>query len=360
MNRWGSILNFNVSRPRPVGPVGGGARGWGPSIRMKSSGKCRCHGNPVYDRPRRMSNHLPVLPDEVLSLLAPQAGERLLDCTFGGGGHTRLILETGASVVAIDRDPGAEGRAAELRAEWGERFSFHRLNFDQLDQLPQPGFDGILLDVGVSSYQLDEGIRGFSFRQDAPADMRMDPGAGEPASEWLERASEEELVRAIRNYGEEQEWRRVVRAIVEARGTGALSRTAALAELIASAKSARSRRESRLHPATKSFQGIRIAVNDELGGLKRALPKAFGRLDPGGRLVAISFHSLEDRIVKRTFRQLCGQPVNARDSTPQQLRKKEAEPLTGRPVVAGAEEIERNPRSRSAKLRAIRKLNSET
>lgn len=303
-----------------------------------------------------MSNHLPVLPVEVLSLLAPRPGETMLDCTFGGGGHSRLLLEAGANVAGLDRDPEAEVRAAEFGSEWGERFTFYRLNFDQLEQLPQAGFDGILLDVGVSSYQLDAAVRGFSFRQDAPADMRMDPDFGLPASEWLEQASDDELYKAIRNYGEEQEWRRVVRAILDARGSGALSRTASLAELIASAKSARSRRESRLHPATKSFQGIRIAVNDELGALDRVLPKAVAKLNPRGRLAVISFHSLEDRIVKRYFRQLCGQPVDARDNRPQQLRIRTAEPLTSRPLKAGAEEIAQNPRSRSAKLRAIKKL----
>lgn len=302
-----------------------------------------------------MSVHSPVLSEEVLTLLAPAEGERILDCTFGGGGHSRLILEAGATLVGLDRDPDAAARAEDFRKEWGERFSFHRLNFDQLDQVVGEGFDGILLDVGVSSYQLNEGLRGFSFRQDAPADMRMDPESGLPASEWLEQAGEDALYQAIRNYGEEPEWRRVVRAILEARGTGALARTASLAELISSAKTARARRESKLHPATRSFQGIRIAVNDELGALERALPKAFERLNPNGRLVVISFHSLEDRIVKRYFRQLCGQPVDARDNTPQQLRPKHAEALTSRPVGPTPEEVDRNPRSRSAKLRAVRK-----
>ncbi len=307
-----------------------------------------------------MSDHSPVLPDEVLSLLAPRLRERMLDCTFGGGGHSRMLLEAGADLVALDRDPQAAVRAEAFKAEWGERFEFHRLKFDELDQLPGGGFDGILLDVGVSSYQLDEAVRGFSFRQDAPADMRMDPDSGVPASEWLERSSDDELYRAIRNFGEEPEWRRVVRAILEARGTGSLARTAGLAEVITSGKSAKARRESRLHPATKSFQGIRIAVNDELGAIERVLPKAFDRLNPGGRLVVISFHSLEDRIVKRYFRQLCGQPVDARDNTPQQLREKHAEALTSRPVGPKPEEMERNPRSRSAKLRAIRKLQQKS
>lgn len=303
-----------------------------------------------------MSDHSPVLPREVLSVLAPVEGETLLDCTFGGGGHSRLILEAGANLVALDRDPEAAARATEFAREWGSRFSFHRLNFDQLEEVPGEGFDGILLDIGVSSYQLDQAVRGFSFRQDAPADMRMDPEAGLPASDWLEQASDDALYEAIRNFGEETEWRRVVRALLDARGTGVLARTASLAELIASAKSGRARRESRLHPATRSFQGIRIAVNDELGALERVLPKAFDRLNSGGRLSVISFHSLEDRIVKRYFRQLCGQPVNARDNTPQQLREKHAEALTSRPIGPQADEIERNPRSRSAKMRALRKL----
>lgn len=303
-----------------------------------------------------MSDHSPVLPREVLSVLAPVEGETLLDCTFGGGGHSRLILEAGANLVALDRDPEAAARATEFAREWGSRFSFHRLNFDQLEEVPGEGFDGILLDIGVSSYQLDQAVRGFSFRQDAPADMRMDPEAGLPASDWLEQASDDALYEAIRNFGEETEWRRVVRALLDARGTGVLAGTASLAELIASAKSGRARRESRLHPATRSFQGIRIAVNDELGALERVLPKAFDRLNSGGRLSVISFHSLEDRIVKRYFRQLCGQPVNARDNTPQQLREKHAEALTSRPIGPQADEIERNPRSRSAKMRALRKL----
>lgn len=302
--------------------------------------------------------HCSVLLDASVELLAPVKGSRFLDGTFGGGGHTEALLKAAedVTVVALDRDPEAIQRAECLKAQYGERFIFHAMNFGALAELEAGAFDGVLFDFGLSSFQLDDPERGFSFRHDAPADMRMDPHSGQSAAEFLESANEADLVEAIRNYGEEQRWRRVVAAIMEARGTGSLGRTQSLAELIGAAVGPSPRGRSKVHPATRSFQGIRIAVNDELGAIERALPAAFERLCGGGVLVAISFHSLEDRIVKRFCRRMAGRPEHANDSRTLDERDERARMLSTRAISPSEMEIKNNPRSRSARLRALRKL----
>jgi len=307
--------------------------------------------------PDGMSGHRAVLLRDVLDCFAPIGKGTYLDGTFGGGGHASAILEASAEarVVGLDCDPAAEARADRLRERYPDRFSFFDLNFRKLDQLTQTGFAGVLLDLGVSSFQLDDFERGFSFREDALVDMRLDPRRGQSAAEFLETADREDLVRAVRNYGEETQWRRVVDALVRARGTGDLQSTVSLAALIAEAVGAR-RRGERIHPATRTFQGIRIAVNDELAAIDEGLPKAFDALAPGGVLAIIAFHSLEDRPVKRFFNRITGRPEHGRDFRPQDERTQLAERLTRKPITADEAEVVRNPRSRSARLRAVRKL----
>lgn len=305
-----------------------------------------------------VSGHVPVLLRETLKLLVPRRDVKILDGTFGGGGHSRALLEAadGLTVVALDRDPAARLRAESLKSEFGERFSLYSMNFADLGQLKQSGFHGILFDFGLSSFQLDSKERGFSFRYDAPVDMRMNPGEGICAADFLETADEAALIRAVRDYGEEARWRRVVEAILAERGTGSLQRTGSLAAVIADAAGMRRPGRRVIHPATRTFQGIRIEVNDELKAIKLALPAAFDRLSSGGVLVAISFHSLEDRIVKRFCRKMAGRPEHSGDRRTLDEREVRATMLSTRPIRPAEEEVATNPRSRGARLRAIRKI----
>lgn len=300
--------------------------------------------------------HHPVLLGPVTETLITGRSGCFLDATFGAGGHTRAILEADErnTVVALDCDPEAVERGRCLEAAFPGRFVLHEMNFERLGELEETNFCGILFDFGVSSYHFDDASRGFSFREDAPLDMRLDPSSGIPASEFLRQAEYPELAQAVRDFGEERRWKAVVRRIEEARGSDALDRTLSFARLVEEAVGGR-RLGERIHPATRTFQGVRIAVNRELEVIEVALPAAFKKLSAGGRLAAISFHSLEDRIVKRFFRRMAGWPEHGRDSTPSQLRMRQASLVTRKPIVADASELEFNPRARSAKLRVLEK-----
>ena len=297
--------------------------------------------------------HTPVLLREAVDLLNVRDSETYLDCTFGGGGHTSAILRrANCRVVAVDRDPKAVARAEKVSEKFGNRFEFKSLRFSEIDSLGCPEkFAGILFDFGVSSFQLDEAERGFSISREGPLDMRMNPSAGTSALEYLRGVSENELVRVLRDYGEEPKAKKIARAILAAVSEDALKTTTDLARVIVSAAPSR----EKIHPATRSFQAIRIAVNNELGEIETALPKAFSLLKSGGVIAAISFHSLEDRIVKKFFKKMAGRPEDRFDRSFVQDRIKRAEILTSKPVRPSEEEIALNPRSRSAKLRALKK-----
>ena len=305
--------------------------------------------------------HIPVMLDEAIRYLKEANPSKILDCCFGGGGHSRAFLENSdAKVVAVDRDPAAATRAKALKQEFGDRFAFHACNYSEIDSIGESGFDLIFYDLGISSFHVDEADRGFSFLKDAPLDMRMDNESGISAANFLEEATYEDLVKAIREYGEEKNWKSIVRALEDARGTGALSRTVSLARLIESVTPARVRRQKKgIHPATRSFQGIRMAVNEELRHLEASLPKAFELLNENGRLIVISFHSLEDRIVKRQFRKWAGYAVDINDSTPKQDRDIVASLVTRKPLRPSEMEVSKNPRSRSALMRVLDKATAK-
>lgn len=313
---------------------------------------------------QRMVQHLPVLLREVIEMFSLYEGCHYLDATFGGGGHTRALLERDPSskVTVLDCDPEAYSRAVEMSKEYENRLTCYNLNFDRLEEIPEQKFDGIIFDLGVSSYQLDTAARGFSFHRKAPLDMRIDPRKGVTAAEFLKISTREELIEAVRDFGEEKQWRKVVDAILKARGNGAIKVTTELAEMVSKAINTGfgRGRKSQIHPATKTFQGIRIALNKELNKLKVSLPQAFKKLNSRGILVVISFHSLEDRIVKRYFNRMAGRPEHRGDSLPKQLRTSQATLLTTRPLRPSQKEKNNNIRSRSARLRALQKDYSPT
>ncbi|GIX06138.1 MAG: ribosomal RNA small subunit methyltransferase H [Candidatus Poribacteria bacterium] len=300
------------------------------------------------------SVHVPVLLEEVMGLFSPGSGT-YVDATVGLGGHAFELLRRGGEglrLIGIDRDPEALQIAQERLLEFGDRVRLVHAEFDRLDEvldaLNVEEVQGVLFDLGMSSYQLERSGRGFSFLSDEPLDMRMNPETGLTAADVVNHWRVEELEACLRTYGEERFARRIARAVERARRRRPIRTARELAELVSQAVP---RRRSRLHPATRVFQALRIVVNDELGQLERALPQAIRRLAPGGVCAVIAFHSLEDRRVKRFFRELAG----SSDSLPEPLRSRTFELLTKRPIVPTEEEIAQNPRARSAKLRALRR-----
>jgi 16S rRNA (cytosine1402-N4)-methyltransferase len=304
--------------------------------------------------------HHTVLRTEAVALLAPGPDKVILDGTLGGGGHTEALLEAGARVVGLDRDPAALAAAKARLAAHGDRLTTAHGDFRDaralLDGLGVGDIDGALVDLGVSSPQLDEPSRGFSFREGGPLDMRMDPTRGQPLSalllEWDERA----LERILFTLGEERFARPIARAILRAHREGPLTDTAQLARVVSDAMP-RKAWPKNIHPATRTFQALRIAVNDELGALSEFLGALPRLLRKGGRAAAISFHSLEDRLVKQSFAKLA-QGCTCPPDLPVCACGRVAgwKVLTKHPVEASEQEIEQNPRSRSAKLRAIERL----
>ena len=321
--------------------------------------------------------HQPVMSGEVLSALRPFDNAVYLDATFGAGGHSRQILEAATCrVIGLDRDPEAVARGLALARDYPDRFKMIKGRFSDLaDKLADQNIDrldGALFDLGVSSPQLDQANRGFSFQQDGPLDMRMDGtdnDKSESAAMLLARLSEQEISHILYTYGEERKARRIARAIVKARQKQPLTTTSELADIIRAAVHTGGKKspasKSKIDPATRSFQAIRIAVNQELEEISAGLDQASQHLATGGRLVVIAFHSLEDRIVKKFFRSKVQPPQPSRHmpslaGTATGAQNTHAAPmfrlLTSKPVQPDADEIARNPRARSARLRAMEYL----
>lgn len=312
----------------------------------------------VDERIVKVEAHIPVLLDAVLEGLAVRSGGLYVDGTVGAGGHAAAILEAsgpGGRLLAFDRDPAALDIARERLAAFGERATLVHGSFEAMgERAPTLGFgavDGVLLDLGLSSMQLADEGRGFSFRAEGALDMRFDPTAGATGADLANMLEEDELADIIRRYGEERQARRVARAIVAARP---IHEARELADVVAGAVGGR---RGKIHPATRTFQALRIAVNDELGALERTLPQALALLKAGGRLAVVSFHSLEDRIVKRFVRreaQDCVCPPEQPVCTCEHAARLRL--VTRKPLVADEDEVAVNPRSRSAKLRVAERI----
>jgi 16S rRNA (cytosine1402-N4)-methyltransferase len=292
--------------------------------------------------------HVPVLVDEVRALLQPERGGTFVDCTVGLGGHARMLLDHGAArLIGIDRDTDALAKAGAALAKFGDRVTLVHADYREIDRVLDAhgvaAVSGVLADLGVSSMQLDAEGRGFSFRRDEPLDMRMDRTSGETAADLIDRVDETELADVIFQFGEERRSRQVARAIVAARQQGRIETTGRLADIVRRAVAARS--WQRIDPATRTFQALRIWVNRELDGLESFIGTSAARLQADGRMAVIAFHSLEDRVVKHTFRRL------SREESVLQV-------LTKHPVIASDAEAAANPRARSAKLRAAVRLSA--
>jgi 16S rRNA (cytosine1402-N4)-methyltransferase len=304
-----------------------------------------------------LNYHRPVLVEEAVEFLAPRPGALVVDATCGSGGHTERILKTGADVLALDQDPDAIEYAREHLAHVGDRVTLRQANFrnaDKIfDELGITTIGGALLDIGVSSRQLENAERGFSIMRNGPLDMRMDPKRTLTAADIVNKYSEEDLTRLFRDLGEEPAARRIASLIVKERKSMPFRETLSLARAIEKVVS----RHGRRHPATQVFQALRMEVNDELGALEEGLRVLTSRLEPGARIAVISFHSLEDRIVKNFFRDHSREWLD-RPEWPEPKRNPEYDLnlITSKPVEPSAEEQRANPRSRSAKLRVAEKL----
>ena len=305
--------------------------------------------------------HIPVLLEETLVFLAPERGGLFVDCTLGLGGHAEALLEAnpGVRLIGIDRDPEALELAGERLHSYGERVRLVLGDFAELTTLLHglriEAVDGILADLGVSSLQLDKGSRGFSLRREGPLDMRMGPGQL-TAAEVVNHYAEAQLEKIFRDYGEERQARRIARAVIARRGQKPIETTTELRDIVAGAmRRGRGKPRSRIDPSTRVFQAIRIEVNRELVGLDTLLDQAVRMLEGDGRLVVISYHSLEDRIVKNRLRDLARGEIDQITGRPRS-ETQVIEVLTKRPVRPGAEEVALNPRARSGRLRAARRI----